>query len=543
MQQLEVVVAVLAAVAVLTPLAQRVSLPYPVVLTVFGLGVALIPGLPTVHVDPQLLLPLFLPPLLYSASQGTSLAEIRSALAPLLFLAVGLVIITALVVAAVAHALVPGLPWAVAFVLGAIVSPPDPVAATSISQQLRLPRRLVTVLEGEGLFNDATALVLYGVGLDAAVGGHASLLGASARLAYAAPVSVAIGLAVGWVARQLLGRIELPAVENTLVLFVPYAAYLPADAARASGVLAVLTMGLYLNRHRYDVVTPSGRLQGRAFWDMIDFILTGLAFVLIGLELRQVLPSLRHSGLGSVLTEAGVVCLTVIGVRFALLLPLSRLSRLVQARQERGRQRSDAPGATARRRVASTLAPSWRESIVLSWAGMRGVVSLATALSLPFTTTSGAAFPRRATVVVAAFAVIVVTLVGQGLTLPALLRRLGVVGPAEASEREEAATRAALVRAALRRLDELAAEQELPDEVVEGIRSQHNARLERLTRDEDTDDEVAAEQARSRVGKALLEAERAELLRLQAIGEVDAVTANRLLHRLDVRSLYFDPGR
>jgi len=395
----------LAGIVVCTPLADRWSVPLPVLLTIFGIVVPLIPGVPEIAVDPDLILPVVLPPLLFAATQRATARDFRENSRSILLLAVGLTILTTVVVAVVGYAA--GLGWGPAFVLGAVVAPPDPVAATAVARRLRLPGRLVTVLEGEGMFNDATALVLYSVSVAAVVAGSLSAGSLVVALLLAVGVGIGLGLIGGWLTRVALARLHLAAPETTVTLAVPFAVYLLAEHLNGSGVLAVLTLGLYLRTFGHTAVTSGGWLLGRAVWRYADYIVTSLVFVFIGFELTAVLRStpLTSGELGL----AGAVVLVLVVVRFAWLFPAAWLSRL--RRSTRGSQGSPVGG---------------RETLVTAWAGMRGVVTVATALALPALTEAGEPFPSRTVIVFVGLVVVLATLVVQGLSLGPLVRRLGV---------------------------------------------------------------------------------------------------------------------
>jgi CPA1 family monovalent cation:H+ antiporter len=444
-------------VVVIATIADRVRIPYPILMVVVGVGVALVPTHHRVALPPNLILLVFLPPLIYDASLETSLEEIRAQLRPILLLAVGLVVATMTVVAVVIHQLVPGTSWAVAFTLGAVVSPPDSIAATQIAGKLGLPRSLTTILGGEGLMNDATALTAYQLAVAAVATGFtvADVIG---RFAFAVVAGVAIGLGVGWAISRLLRLIETPVIENTLLLVLPFAAYLPADELKASGVLAVVAAGLFFGRYGSTSLSPAARLQQHQIWDLIVFLLTGLSFLLVGLELREVLDSLTNRESGSLVLESLAVVGAVIGVRLVWIFGASVLPR-------RFRLLGPGPPGT-----------TWRQSAVVGWAGMRGAVSLAAALALPTT------FPGRDLVVFLTFAVIVATLVGQGLTLPPLIRRLGVVSSGDQDTVAELRTRRRLTLTAIRRIEELATSDGFPSDVVERLRLGYEFQLARIER-------------------------------------------------------------
>lgn len=405
MSTLVLIAALIGGIVVLTPMADRLRVPLPVLLTVFGLLVPFIPGVPLVSVNPDLILPVVLPPLLFAATQRATVRDFRDNARPILILAVGLTVATAAVVAVVAHAF--GLAWGPSFVLGAIVSPPDPVAATAVARRLRLPGRLVTILEGEGMFNDATALVLYKVAVGAVVAGAVSVASVGLKLLLAVVVGVGIGLVAGWLTRAALARIHQAAPETTVTLAMPFVVYLLADALNGSGVLAVLVLGLYLRTYSHTAITSGGWLLGRSVWNYADYIITSLVFVFIGFELTAVLES---SPLGAdSITLAVVVVLTLVLVRFAWIFPAVWVQRL---RRRRSRNEATPVGN--------------RETTVTAWAGMRGVVTVATALALPALIVDGGTFPERQTIVFVGLVAVLATLVLQGLTLAPLVRWLKV---------------------------------------------------------------------------------------------------------------------
>jgi len=444
-------------IVVIATIADRLRIAYPILLVIAGIGVALIPVHHRIELQPDLVLLVFLPPLIYDASLDTSARELRAHLRPILLLAVGLVLATMVSVAVVIHSLVGGMSWAVAFALGAIVSPPDSVAATQIAGKLGLPRRLVTILGGEGLMNDATALTAYQVAV-AAVGSAFTVLDVFGKFAFAVVAGLAIGIAVGWIGSRMLRLTETPVIENTMLLILPFAAYLPADKAGASGVLAVVATGLYFGRYGSGSLTAAARVQQRQIWDLVVFLLTGMSFLLIGLELRPILDSLTNRESGSLVIEGLAVVGIVVAVRMAWMFAATALP---------GGQRLFGAPLSGR---------SWRETTVVGWAGMRGAVSLAASLALP------QSFPHRDLLVFLTFAVIVATLVGQGLTLPPLIRRLGLVTRDEQDMVLVAEARRRLTVGALSHLDGLAQTDQFPPEVVDRIRIGYEAQLGRIDR-------------------------------------------------------------
>lgn len=404
--------ALVAGVIALTPLADVVRVPQPVLLTLYGLGLGLLPHTHGLTLEPDLILPVVLPPLLFAATQRTSSTEFREHAGAVLALAVGLTVSTAAAVAVVGHAV--GLGWATAWVLGAIVSPPDPVAATAVARRLRLPHRLVTILEGEGMFNDATALVLFKVTLVTVVAGSFSLPGTALAFVLTIVVGTVVGLTVGAATRLLLTRIEDGYTETTITVVVPFLAYLLAERLEGSGVLAVLVLGLHLRNVGHEATTSFGWLLGRSVWAYADFLITSLAFAVLGYELIEVITAtpLTHEGV----VLSGAVLATVVLFRAAWIFPVAWVARL------RARRR-DAP-----------LPADWRETTVVAWSGMRGVVTVATALALPATVDAGGRFPDHDLLVLAALVCVLATLVVQGLTLAPLTARLGVSGAGDDGE-------------------------------------------------------------------------------------------------------------
>jgi monovalent cation/hydrogen antiporter len=397
------VLLVLGVVALLYEVSERIGVPYPALLVVAGLGLALVPDLPQVALQPDLVLLVFLPPLLFSAAAEIPMRELRANLAPITRLSIGLVIATIVVVALAVHTVLPSVGWGPAFVLGAIVSPTDAIAATTVFRRLRLPRQLTTIIEGESLVNDATALVAYRAALAAVATGTFLLSDAVFFFVVSAIGGIAIGIAVGYVAQRLMSRLDNPPVEVAIGLVTPFAAYLPADVLGISGVLAAVAAGLVVSRKLGSALTPNSRLLWVGTWRMLGFVLNGFVFVLIGLALPDILSGLQHPST-DILTATVVVCLTVVITRFTWIY----LSGLI-------------PNSPAR--VIDKRYPGrglkWRVSFLASWAGLRGAVSLAAALALPEN------FPERPLILFLTFAVILVTLLGQGLTLPLVVRFVG----------------------------------------------------------------------------------------------------------------------
>jgi CPA1 family monovalent cation:H+ antiporter len=463
MSSLEIVLGLMVAVTVLALVARRANIPYPILLVLGGLALALIPGLPAVNLAPDLVFLIFLPPLITSAGWYTSVRDLKANSRAIALLSVGLVLFSTFGVGAAARFLVPGLGWGPALVLGAIVSPTDAIAATAILSRLGAPQRIVAILEGESLLNDATGLVAYRFARDAVVFGGFIWWEAGGWFLLAVVGGVALGLAVGWALTEVWRRMEDALVAIVLSLLVPYATYLLADRVlHASGVLAVAVAGIYAGRRGSEVIPPAARLQAVAVWDLVIFVLNGLAFILIGLQLRQVVAGLGGVPPWQLATWGLGVSLAVILARFAWVFPATYLPRFLSRLV---RERDPYPG--------------WRNVVVVAWTGMRGVVSLAAALSVPLTVSSGASFPGRDLILFLTFCVILVTLVVQGLTLPYLLRALGVT--ADGSDvREEAKARFKAVDAAMGRLEELAGDDGLNDQIVTYVRAYYQKRRNTL---------------------------------------------------------------
>jgi monovalent cation/hydrogen antiporter len=463
MAQLELLCFVLMLVAVLDVAARKISLPYPVLMVLCGLTLGLIPHLPQIAFAPELVLPVFLPPLLFPAAFLTSWRDFKNNLRPIFLLAVGLVLLTIGAVAWTAHACIPGLPWAAAFVLGAIVSPPDAIAATAVFERLEVPRRIVTVLEGESLVNDTVALVAYRFAIAAVVTGAFSPAAAAMQLPLVALGGAAIGGIIGVSVDWIQRRLDDPPVQITISLLTPFLAYLAAEHWGCSGALAIVTAGVFLGWRLPRMVSARTRLELAAFWRMLVYLLNGIVFVFIGLQLPQVMQGLeQHTPWPRLLFQAGAVSAIVIVVRLLWIYPAAYLPRFLS------------PALRARDPY-----PNWRDIAIIGWAGMRGVDSLATALALPLATAAGAPFPGRNIIIFVSFAVILLTLVGQGLSLPVLIRLLGVKGDGKA-DCEEHIARLAANQAALAHLESLAESDTAHRQQIDLLQAEYHERLAQL---------------------------------------------------------------
>jgi Na+/H+ antiporter len=503
-----ILISLLVAVAGLGAAARAVNVPYPIVLVVGGLLLGFVPGMPDAELEPDLVLVIFLPPLLYAAAFFANLHDLRRSLRPIALNAVGLVLVTMCAVALAIKALVPDMPWAAAFTLGAIVAPTDPVAATAIMRRMAVPRRIVSVVEGESLINDGTALVAYRTAV-MAIGGSFSIWEAGFEFVYSAIGGVAVGLAAGWVIVQIRRRIDDIPVEITISILSGYAGYVPAEALHLSGVLAAVTTGIVLGWKAPEISTASMRLQGYAVWEIITFLLNALLFVLIGLQLPLILEGLSGQPAGELLWWCVAISLVVIGVRLLWSTTLTFLIRAIDRRPELIPRRS-----------------TWRVRTIVGWSGMRGSVSLAAALALE------PSFPFRDLILLLTFAVIFATLVLQGLTMPALIRRLEITDDGADAE-EELIGRRAAAAVALTRLDELAAEEWTYDDTVERMRNLYRYRSRRFAaRAGETDDGDGIEHRSLKYQKLvrmILDAQRGELVRLRNAGEI----SNEVMHRLE----------
>jgi CPA1 family monovalent cation:H+ antiporter len=509
MHDIELVLMVLlASVALFAAVSRAIGVPYPIVLVIGGLVLGFVPGLPEVQLDPDLVLVIFLPPLLYNGAYVANLRDLRADLRVISLLAVGLVIATAAAVAVAAHAMIDGLPWAAAFALGAIVAPTDPVAATTVLRRLNAPRRTLNVLEGESLINDGTALVLYRSAI-AAVGGTFSLLDASLDFVVDVAGGIAIGLVAGKLIAEFRKRLDDPAIEVTISLLSGYAAYVPAERAGVSGVIAAVTVGVYVGWQAPRISSASMRLQGTAMWEILTFLLNAFLFVLIGLQLKTIIDGIAEEDTGSVLRAAAVVCFVVIACRMVWIHAVTWVIRAVDRRESQRARRGN-----------------WRDRMVGGWAGMRGAVSLAAALAL------SPDFPARDEILFITFAVILATLVLQGLTLPAVIRWAGTGGD-DAEQREDLLARRRATAAALERLDQLAHEEWTRDDTIERMRGLYQYRERRREAragdNDDGDDYERRSLKYQKIVRSVIAAQREAVVQLRNEG----VISNDVMHRIE----------
>jgi CPA1 family monovalent cation:H+ antiporter len=521
--QVSYVLAMIAVVVLARMLGNRIGVPFTILLTVSGLVYGLLPG-PNLQLNPDVILIVVLPPLLYSAARGSSLLAIRANLRPIVSLSVVLVLLTAFAVGGLVSLVVPQLPLAAAMVLGAAVAPPDPVAALSVGRRAGMPPRMSTLIEGEGLLNDATALTTYQVAVAATVGGGFSLAAASGRLVLAAGGGLVIGIAIAMTVRFARPWLRDPLIANAVSLAVPFCAYLAGEELHVSGVLAVVVAGLMVGHDAPRQESGASRLQTGAVWQLVDFLLEGFVFLLIGQQLPEVVRGLRNEeSVGTIAAAAASTVAVVLLLRplwlFATqLVPVGLHARL---------------GLDPKERLSN------REVVALSWAGTRGVISLAAIFAVPLTIDGGAPFPRRDLLLFCTYVVVLVTLVGQGLTFAPILRYLGLRANAaeEAQVRNEA--RLASVDAAMEALDDLVMRDEIDAKFAEAMRTtltaraeRYRARIEMLQDSEETGwtpDYEAAIAAR----RAIISAQHNELLRWRDSGRLPDASLRKLQRELD----------
>jgi monovalent cation/hydrogen antiporter len=516
--QFQIFLILLAVLAATALLARRINVAPAILLLLAGIALAFVPGMPQVELPPELVLLVVLPPLIYSASVAMSWREFKYNLRPIILLSVGCVIFTAFAVAAATHYLI-GLPWNVGILLGAIVAPPDVVAPLAIARKLGIPRRILAVLEGEGLANDATALILYRFAVAAISTGLFSLPAAVGEFAAIIAGELLFGMAVGWLSLRARHRARDPQIEITLSLITPYVAYWVPQHFGGSGVIATVACGLYMSWNGPLLISAATRLQGIFFWDLVIYLIEGLLFLLTGFQMRLLFEKSKAFPLDDILIATALVTVMVIVTRFAWVFPATYLPRLIK-----------------RVRVRDP-SPPWQWVFVLSFTGVRGAVSLAAALALPFALPGGDAFPYRDLILFVSFGVIFITLVGFGLGLPPLVKWLGVTqaGRAErvAELESEIAARREALGVALKSLDAITDDRDLSEEVVRLLRARHETRANQLpdALDPDADDVSAAGTALTR---ELISAERKFIHVLLRDGKITDETRRRIERDLDL---------
>jgi CPA1 family monovalent cation:H+ antiporter len=508
-------------VVVFAALARKLETPYPIVLVIAGLLLSLVPGIPKVSLNPDVVFLVVLPPLLYSAAWVTSWREFKFNFVSIFMLAFGLVGFTVVGVAATTKWVFAGFDWRLGFVLGAVVATTDAIAAASIAKRVGLPQRIVDILEGESLVNDATGLLALEFGVATLVSGQTPTVGAGLlRLTYLTIAGLALGLLVGFVVARIHKLIDDGPIEITLTILIPYVAYLAAEAIHASGVLAVVACGLYMSRQSSQFFSPNVRMQAWAVWDALTFVLNGLVFVLIGLQLHFILAGIRDYSFKQLILYGALFSVLVIVLRLIWMFPGAYFANVI------------------RRRLLhqDVQWPSTRQIFVVGWTGMRGVVALAAAIALPEALADGSPFPQRNLIVFLTFSVILVTLVLQGLTLPPLIRALGLAGAA-GHESEEDEARKAMVEAALAHLEN--ARKKDGDEfggVYEDFEARYKHRLAKLTGT--ADEEIGANPAvyarYVEFARELLRAERQTAMKLRDEGRINDEVLRKVEHELDL---------
>jgi len=521
-QTVQLLVALLPVIAAVAYVASRLKLPPSILWVMAGVVLALLPGLPEIDLEPKLVLLIVLPPVIYMSAVAMSWRDFKFNLRPIALLAVGCVVFTTIVVAVVAHYAL-GLPWAVGFVLGAIVSPPDAVAPLAIIRRMRLPRRIQVILEGEGLANDATALILYRFAVIAVSVNSFSPERAVGTFVTIVACEIVWGIGIGWVMLRLRRWVNEPRIEITLAVITPFLAYWPPEYLGGSGVLATVTTGLYISWNGLRLISAATRLQGIFFWDLLLYLIEGMVFLVTGLQARSLIHRYEDVSVLKLTSAAAIVCSVVIVARFVWIFPATYLPRWISPR--------------LRKRDPS---PPWQWAAMLSFTGVRGVVSLAAALAIPFTTASGDPFPSRDLILFLTFSVIIVTLVGQGLLISTVARALGLAQAGELErgedEAEEQLARRMAIDAAIKRLGELQTERALSDDVVMPLRIHHQDRLLQVDyRRDDEDSHTALSDLHDELELALIAAERDYINDRFRSGKLKDEPRRKIEHELDLR--------
>src|SRR6202044_3754619 len=518
----QILILLLAVIAAVGLLARRLQIPAAILLVITGVILALIPDLPTLQLAPDLVLVLVLPPIIYWDAVKMSWKEFRFNLRPIALLAIGCVVFTTIAIAAATHFLL-GFPWAVGFVLGAIISPPDAVAPLAIARRMQLPRRLLVVLEGEGLANDATALVLYRFAVTAVSAGSFSLVQAAGTFTAILAGEVVWGIGVGWIMLRLRRWVREPGVEFLLSILTPFIAYWPPEQLGGSGVLATVAAGLYVSWNGNRLIPAATRLPGVVFWDFLTYLIEGMVFLITGLQARTLIPSIRRYSLAEIAMAAALVCVVVIITRFIWVFPATYLPRWLFPAIRR-----------------NDPYPPWQHPTLLGFAGIRGIVSLAAALAIPFTLADGRPFPDRDWILILTFTLIFVTLVGEGLTLPALTRALGLANAGrrerQADREEEFKVRRRAVEAAIERLDSLTESRKLGEPVVGPILAHLRNRLKEIEhRKEGEEHHKKIAELGDEIQLSLIEAERDLVNDLYRAGELKDEGRRHIERELDLR--------
>ena len=521
--RLEFLIGLLGIVALLGQLARMIGVPYPIFLVLGGVGVGLIPAFPDVELPPEIVFLVFIPPLLLSAAFSSSPRDLWSHARPIGLLAVGLVLLTTGAVAAAAHFVI-DLPWAAAFVLGSVVAPTDPVAAEATFRRLGVPDRVYTIVGGESIINDGTALVAYNIAVAAVVTGTFSVAQAGLEFLLVSGGGILLGAVVAVLVSPLYGRLADPTILVVFTLIPAYFSYIVAERLGVSGILAVVTLGLYVGWQAPKLFTARARVQSYSFWEVLTFLMDSLLFILVGLEFPLILDGISEFSFAELLLYAALVCGAVISLRLLwfFLAPSSvpALDKLMRTRY---------------------LRAPWQERLVMGWSGMRGAVSLAAALAIPLQTQAGAAFPKRDLIIFLTFAVIFGTLVFQGLTLPFLILRLGVKDEGDEARMAELEARVKATYAALERLDDISDDENIPARSQERLREIYEERIRRYESGLDagrvTDEYRESSEAWTRWRRELFDAERDTIVTLRDRGEINADVMRRVERDIDLEEL------
>lgn len=517
MSNLAVIIILLTVVTALAEITDKIRIPYPILLVLAGMGIGLIPGLPAVELHPDIVFLIFLPPILYAAAWTTSWPDFKRAKRSITLLAIGCVIFTTCAVAIVAHYFIPHFSWAEAFVLGAIISPPDAVAATAATKGLGVPRRVVTILEGESLVNDATGLIAYRYAVAAVVTGVFSLSEASVQFFYVAGGGIVFGLALGFIFKWIHKITpDNPTTDTTLTFLVPFIAYLGAEEFHMSGVLAVVASGLFLSWNSSDIFSQRSRLQANATWDTVIFLLNGIIFILIGLQLPVILKDIDHASLGNLIGYGAIVSLAVIVGRIIWVYPGAYL-----------------PGWLSKKVREREPETNVRLVTVVAWSGMRGVVSLAAALALPLTLAGDQPFENRSLIIFLTFCVIFSTLVIQGLSLRPIIKWLGIK-PDDREHQDELDARLKIASAVIEKIEEEYS-LSLSEDVLNQIKTKYEIRIQRVTKNKTRsrlDDAQLIEF--HRIQEELLKMERQHIITMRRSGKISDEALRKLENELDL---------
>lgn len=517
MQKISIVLLLLTVVTALAQLTDRIKIPYPILLVLVGIGIGLVPGLPHVSLDPEVVFLIFLPPVLYAAAWTTSWPDFKAAIRPISLLAVGCVLFTTTAVAIAAHYFIPGFDWPEAFVLGAIISPPDAVAATAATKGLGVPKRVVTILEGESLVNDATGLIAMRYAIAAAGTGSFVFWLAGVNFFYVAGLGIIMGFAIGFLFYYIHKITPDNSTTDTVLTFVaPYAAYLAAEYFHASGVLSVVIAGLVVSPRSSEIFSHQTRLQAYFAWDTVMFILNGLIFILIGLQLPMIIENITENSFWTVVGYAALISGVTIVARLIWVYPGTYLPRLlsksIRQREER---------------------PSVRLVTIVAWSGMRGVVSLAAALALPLMVSGTTPFPNRDIIIFITYGVIFATLVLQGLTLPRLIKALNIKPDGKAEEEE----REMRVKIATRVIEHIEENYllSLSGSVLDQVKSKYELRIQKIRKDA-SEEKMNLDQIKEflRIQQELIRAERSFLLSLRRDHQLSDETLRKLEYELDL---------